>query len=632
MSTETEFLQAVEAAGLRGLQEVVADGNLHRFHVEDDRRGTKNGWYVLYEDPPAGAFGCWKRGFQKAWSNGSGSELTVERRQDIRRQMEEERARREKEQHELHEKAAAEVQAILEASSPAPDDHPYLVTKNVRAHGLYVSRGQLVVPLRDVEGRLWSLQRIFADGRKRFLSDGRVQGCLHLLGNPDGEEPLVVCEGYATAATIHETTGLPVAVAFNCGNLEPVARALRAKYPGRPILIGADDDRNTEGNPGRTKAQAAAAAVGGYAVVPVFPEGAEGTDFNDLAAVAGPEAVLEAFEAAQAAGVDTPDLKGGPRFRRASDLLEIAAERPDWLVEGLLARGCVTYLAGKVKAGKTTLTAILASAVLSGGSFLDYPAARSGVVYLTEERPATFRAVLERTGILQAENFHFLLYHERGQGDWSQLVQAAATYALEVGAGLLVIDTVSHWATVDDENDSAQALAAMRPLHEAAATGLAVLVVAHGRKGGGEIGDDARGSSAYGGAADILLSLRRMTAKDHESRRELEVISRFDGGLGKIVIEREEGDYRFVGKPDELERAQAREALLTALPESREAALSVKELLDTTGYKKSTLDRALKELQGEGLVEREKGAGTASNQAYGYWRPATEGIHHAVRV
>ena len=108
---------------------------------------------------------------------------------------------------------------------------------------------------------------------------------------------LCIVEGFATGATINEATGYAVAVAFNAGNLEAVARAMRAKFPDLILIICADDDYQTDGNPGLTKATAAARAVGGLLALPVFDADrpAKATDFNDMAAVYGLEAVKQAI-------------------------------------------------------------------------------------------------------------------------------------------------------------------------------------------------------------------------------------------------------------------------------------------------------------------------------------------------
>lgn len=136
-------------------------------------------------------------------------------------------------------------------------------------------RGSLVVPMRDASGHLWSLQSINGQGTKLFPLYGRKQGCFHVLGEPAGATTLAIAEGYATAASVHEATGWPVAVAFDAGNLLPVGRALRERYPQALLVIAGDDDPIQPGNPGRTKAEAAAAALGAVAVFPSLPEQGE---------------------------------------------------------------------------------------------------------------------------------------------------------------------------------------------------------------------------------------------------------------------------------------------------------------------------------------------------------------------
>ncbi len=151
--------------------------------------------------------------------------------------------------------------------------------------------GVLLVPLRDAAGHLWNVQTIapekpFNGGPdKLFQKGGRKSGLWHWCGDPAGAAVLLVAEGYATAASLHQATGRPVAVAFDAGNLAPVAKALHQAHPAALIVLCGDDDADTHArtghNPGRDKATAAARAVAGLAV---FPDGlpAGGSDFNDL--------------------------------------------------------------------------------------------------------------------------------------------------------------------------------------------------------------------------------------------------------------------------------------------------------------------------------------------------------------
>ena len=163
-------------------------------------------------------------------------------------------SRRERETQVTRQRAEARMRAALiwRAAQPAPDSHPYLLSRQVRSHGLRLHRGGLVVPLRDTSGALQNLQFISEDGAKRFLKGGRVRGCYFGMGVPAGA--LFIVEGYATGATVHEATGHAVAVAFDAGNLPHVAIGLRAKFPDLKIVLCADNDTCSPGNPGLTKA------------------------------------------------------------------------------------------------------------------------------------------------------------------------------------------------------------------------------------------------------------------------------------------------------------------------------------------------------------------------------------------
>jgi putative DNA primase/helicase len=156
-----------------------------------------------------------------------------------------------------------------------------------------------MIPVRGCDGILRGLQFIGPDGSKRFKTGTEVTGGYHAFGKPDGNT-ILICEGQATGATLHEVTGHAVAVAFNAGNLCHVVEALHGKYPGWRLIVCADDDHGTEGNPGMTKATDAALAVGCLLAVPKFPagRGVKDTDFNDLGRIDSSEAVRSCIEAA----------------------------------------------------------------------------------------------------------------------------------------------------------------------------------------------------------------------------------------------------------------------------------------------------------------------------------------------
>ena len=166
-----------------------------------------------------------------------------------------------------------------------------------------LSQSTLVLPLTDTAGAIHGLQYIAADGTKRFLLGSKVTGNFFLIGDAKPSAPLYIAEGFATAAAIHKAMGVQVAVAFNAGNLKAVTKSLHHQWPEREIVLCADDDAKTSGNPGLTAARAAAQAVGGKVAVPNF--GAErpnnATDFCDLALFQGSQAVRNSILGAASA-------------------------------------------------------------------------------------------------------------------------------------------------------------------------------------------------------------------------------------------------------------------------------------------------------------------------------------------
>ena len=266
---------------------LVPDGKLHRVRASGDR--ARNSWFVLYPGSVlAGAYGCWKRQLNEAWCSRQPRELSAAEWSDVRRQWQQADLERRRTEAVRQAKARSTAQWLLDRSKPA-GSHPYLERKGVRTHGelRHSCRGELIVPLRDPAGVLQSLQFIDPDGGKKFLGGGKVSGCYYTLAN-GADGPLVIAEGYATAASIYEATGIATVAAMNCGNLAAVASSLRKQYPERDIIIAADDDHWTDGNPGVTKATEAAQAIHARVAVPQFTNSANrSTDFNDLAAVEG---------------------------------------------------------------------------------------------------------------------------------------------------------------------------------------------------------------------------------------------------------------------------------------------------------------------------------------------------------
>ena len=301
---QAEFADALHRAGLRPKGAPIMDGRKHRVPVEGDKRGRLSGTYIGHLDGyPAGYIHNFKSGDEIKWKASRAYRgMTPEERAREQVRVDAERANRESERQHRESVTAHRAVAIWNRARPAKA-HPYLTAKGIAPHGLRQdSRGNLLVPMRDVAGKLWGVQSISPDGAKLFLKGGRKQGTQTLLGTLQPETPLVIAEGYATAATMREVTGLPTVAAFDSGNLMDVARAYRERDPGRPIIIAGDNDHHLPRreaplpNVGREKAEAAAAAIGGVVVIPDFAATDKGSDWNDYASQHGRAVVRQAVE------------------------------------------------------------------------------------------------------------------------------------------------------------------------------------------------------------------------------------------------------------------------------------------------------------------------------------------------
>ncbi len=292
---------------------------------------------------------------------------------------------------------------------------------------------------------------------------------------------------------------------------------------------------------------------------------------------------------------------------------ESVPERPDWVIQGLLAANAITDITAKIKAGKTSLVLGMVKAIVTGEPFLGFPTQQGRVVILTEERDASLREGLARFGLLDRDDCRVLkrqqLMREYPGLPWDDLVNIAVNDALAFGAKTFVVDTLSDWAGLagDSENDAGVALAAERPLQAAAERGMAITQTRHDRKAGGDVGDAGRGSSAFAGAVDILLALTRADSS-HPNRRIITGLGRFDDVPGEIVVELEDGQYVYVGDKIAVERGKAREAILEYITETPLRVNAIRDLLPLGTAGETTTRSVLKELTREGaLIEGREG-------------------------
>ncbi len=321
-STSARAADALRAFGLGIPSYPIPDGKIHRVSHCGDAHSDTAGWYVFHPDlVPRLAFGCWRchpepRHWAAPNPQGPRPDPGQLRRANARRARDIERARR---------NVADRTRSWLAQLPPAAASHPYLQRKGIRAHGALASENLLVLPLCDASGTIWSAQLIAPSPRpewshrdKSFAPGGRVSGCFHGIGEFAQAPCLVVCEGFATGATIAEVTGLPVACAMSAGNLAAVAAALTQQFPQAALVIAADHDRSTAGNPGLTAASSVASQFQAALAIPDFgdfPPAADASDFNDLRRLRGSEAVGTAFERPSAHSPPAPSPFERPGVR-----------------------------------------------------------------------------------------------------------------------------------------------------------------------------------------------------------------------------------------------------------------------------------------------------------------------------
>jgi putative DNA primase/helicase len=290
--------EACEQAGIE-YKSVPLDGEWHQADLTDDPRGRGDGRIKLFPDGQGGIVWNHKTGEKQNFflDRETAAPISIADRERIKA----EQASRQRKRSDRQNRTADRARAIWGAAKPAPKDHPYLAKKHIQPHSARVTTWQrlyqddsgnhhkltinnvLLIPLINEAGRTRNLQAIFPEpipelGRgKDFLPFGETSGLFWWIGM-EKTDPVLIAEGFATAATLHEETGYRVYIAFSAGNLLAVGRIVRKHLPTVKIIFAADHDEKTPGNPGLAKANEAALAVDGFVTCPPIAG-----DFNDYA-------------------------------------------------------------------------------------------------------------------------------------------------------------------------------------------------------------------------------------------------------------------------------------------------------------------------------------------------------------
>ena len=540
-NTVAEFEQAMQAIGLmldkRG---VIDDGKVHTCRCAHDSAGKKSGRYYLHSDGvPNGAFGCYhesENALTHKWQSEHTPALTDEERKAYALKMKEAEAERAKQIADDQAKAKTTIQEIWGKAKDASTDNAYCQRKGIKPMGckVFADKDTLIIPVFDSKPSPESLcnaQFVMPDGTKRFKTGGKKKGCYCAIGKTDSKTA-VICEGFATGASIAEATGYYVLIAFDAGNLLPVAERIKERLPTDwRLIIAADNDAYKDDNVGVRKATECAQSVGAQLVIPDFTGcdiSGNPTDFNDLHQLKG----LETVKAQIDSGTNQVVIKAEKMPVRSVNLLCAANVKPEpifWAWRDWLPLGKFTLLAGAGGTGKTTLSIALAAAITKGSRMPDKsPCGEEGnvLIWSGEDDPSDtlvprFMAAgadLNKVHIINgAKNHHT---NEIVSFDPAKDVPLLEKAIADIGgAVLLIIDPVIQAVTGDSHksNDVRRALQAIVDL--SARNNLAVIGITHFSKGGSGKSPTERviGSEAFTSLARMVL----VTSKSEDGKRVL---------------------------------------------------------------------------------------------------------------
>jgi phage/plasmid primase-like uncharacterized protein len=491
---EAQLIDAMRAAGLQPPEEILMDGKIHRFKSGTKGapgHGDKPGWYLVFGDGiPAGRFGCWRAGMEVTWRADVGRKLTQTEEMSHAKRLAEAKALRDAALERQHQVASDTVEKIWTGAQAALPDHPYLAKKGIQTHGARATGdGRLVLPLYDEDGTLATLQYIDHEGGKLYHPGGQTGGKFWMVGSLDEPGTLFVAEGFATAATIHETTDRPVVVAYSASNLVPVTGTLREMYGAtQDIVIVADHDQS---GVGQRYAEQASAKYGARMVMP--PILGDANDYaqagHDLAGLLMPikddwlipaddfcaqpspiSWLVKRWIQSQALVMVHGPSGGGKTFVVLDWCLRMASGTEDWAGHKV-RQGNVVYLAGEGHHGLRGRVAAwkhhhqagkLAMWLSKDGCDLNTP---TGYLKVVEQ----VRMLQDKPSVIVVDTLHrFLAGDENSAQDAKTMLDACNSLMMEFNCSVILV----HHTGVSDEAQ-----------HR------------------------ARGSSAWRGALDIEISI-----------------------------------------------------------------------------------------------------------------------------
>jgi putative DNA primase/helicase len=478
-----QITDAMHESAMTPPPEIIMDGKIHRFGKK------KTCWYVFYEGgiTVAGKFGDWKQGQEVSFRADIGRPLTAVESLRSAKMIEDARKKAEEEREVKREVAATAVQDIWDCCQYATDDHPYLVEKGVKSHGIKVTDdGRLVVPVKGQNGLL-SLQYIDEQGGKMFHSGGKAEGGFFYLTGDYSTETLYIAEGYATAATIYEATGKSCIVAFNASNIPRVC----ALFAGKGGVVVADNDEHGVGE----KYANNAIKYGFRVVLPPL-----GMDANDYVQSGGDLMALLND------GQEVDDVN----WLQSGEELSGQPAPIKWLIKGWVQDESLIMVHGPSGCGKSFLVLDWCLRIATEkGEWMGARVSGGDVVYLAGEGHHGFRSRLAAWKKENGGTFNNF-YMSRSGCDLNKPEGLQRVYdalqKLERPPRIVVVDTLHRFMS-GDENSAQDAKTMLDASNAIMRDFGCTVILVHHTGVNEEAQHRARGSSAWRGALDIEVSV-----------------------------------------------------------------------------------------------------------------------------
>lgn len=321
--------------------------------------------------------------------------------------------------------------------------------------------------------------------------------------------------------------------------------------------------------------------------------------------------------------------KQAPAFSMVS-VAELLAEPPDetpWILENMLPSAGTSLIAGKPKAGKSTLARAMAFAIANGTPILGRNGhCPSRVLYFAhEDKRDDVREHFRKMG---ATNQEIYLHIGPAPLKIDEAMKSLAEQVSLFAPSIVFIDTLIRFSHLSDINDYGKVAVAMEPISTLARDAKThISMVHHAGKGDREGADTIIGSTQFFASVDTAIILKRTGENRVVSSMQR---SGVDMPPTIVVLDDETGHIGTQGDPDDMSDAQCESEILRLTENEPMTIDQIKELVGGDRRRTSAcmqrllrcrvLDRTGKGGKGDPYRYRKANLGDVSN-AYGGAEP-----------